>query len=277
MARGIGWFVLTVMLSAACCTSYGFGRNGRDETIMTKLGDDGLIFLQDAGSYFTAPLRFTGEDWLVTAGVVGGIPLLMTVDDEMKDLLGSGNTKSLNGDFWDIPTTYGAVAYANIFSLTMYTSGLLAGQDDLRRTGRLLFESLAYSGVSVMALRIVFGRSRPYDDNSPWDFNWFELDNEVQSFPSGHTTVAFAMSTVLAEEIGGIWARVGFYGLAAMTGYARVRNNQHWFSDVIAGAGLGLLAGFHVVGEERKREKGEENSGLEIRPSFNCLQFVYRF
>ncbi|MDH4068916.1 MAG: phosphatase PAP2 family protein [Ignavibacteria bacterium] len=248
-----------------------------EETLLGTLGEDGGIILSDAAAYFSAPFRFTGGDWLTAAGAAGGTVLLMTVDDEMKGLLGSENTGSLNGDFWDIPTRYGLVGPANILSVVLYSSGLALDSRDVRVTGRLLFESLTLSGISVMAIRYIFGRSRPYDNNSPWDFNWFETANEVQSFPSGHTTVAFAMSTVFAERIGGVWARVGFYGLASMTAYARVRNNQHWVSDVVAGAGLGLLAGFHVVQRERMREQGELSGGLEIYPTLQGLQVVYRF
>ncbi len=249
-----------------------------DKSVWEKLGEDGGIFLQDAGSFFGAPLRFSGTDWLITAGVAGGTVALMSADEEFRDLLGSDNTASLNDDFWDIPTRYGIVSYANIFSLGVYATGLATGSDDWRRTGRLLFESISYSGISVMAFRYVFGRSRPYEGNSEWDFNWFETSNEIQSFPSGHTTVAFALSTVLAEEIGGVWAGIAFYGMASMTAYARVRNNQHWVSDVVAGAGLGLVTGFHVISQERARERGNSSpgTGLSIVPGVGRILFIYR-
>ncbi len=269
-----------VLLAVWLLTCSGISRahaqeESEDQSILEKLGEDGGIFLSDAGSYFGAPLRFTGTDWLIAGGVAGGTVALMAVDEDIKELLGSTNQESLNGDFWDVPTKYGVVAYANIFSLGVYTGGLLTGCDDLRRTGRLLFESITYSGISVMAVRYIFGRSRPYNTNSPWEFNWFETSNEVQSFPSGHTTVAFALSTVLAEEIGGVWAGLAFYGMASMTAYARVRNNQHWFSDVVVGAGLGLVTGFHVVRQERMREQSAPEVGLSIIPGLNGIQLIY--
>jgi hypothetical protein len=269
----IAWTILHCQLAQPLAVAQV--TNG-EQSILEKLGEDGMLFLEDAGSYFTAPLRFSGSDWFLTAGVAGGTMGLMAIDEDMKELLGSENQQTLNDDFWDIPTSYGIVAYANAFSLVLYTGGLASGSDDLRRTGRLLFESLSYSGITVMALRYTFGRSRPYPGNSPWDFNWFETSNEIQSFPSGHTTVAFAMSTVLAEEIGGIWARIAFYGMATMTGYARVRNNQHWFSDVVAGAGLGLLSGFHVINREREREGLADQARLTVVPLVNGIGLVYR-
>ncbi len=65
----------------------------------------------------------------------------------------------------------------------------------------------------------------------------------AESFPSGHTSNAFANASVLYEEFkdsSPILAYSG-YGFAATTGALRLMNNKHWISDVLAGAGLGIL------------------------------------
>jgi membrane-associated phospholipid phosphatase len=240
------------------------------------MGEDARIFLDDGISYFISPLRFTGQDWPITAGVAGGAALLIPSDPSAREFVGSDNHKSINGDFWDIPTEYGVVQYANAFALGLYAGGLVTGCDDIRTTGRLVFESISYSGITVIALRsLLFGRSRPYGENRPWQFNWFEWSNEKQSFPSGHTTVAFAMSTVLAERIDRLWARIGFYGMASLTGIARMRNNQHWLTDVLVGAGIGVLTGFHVMDREHRREETDGMGRLEIFPAPGGLAIVY--
>jgi membrane-associated phospholipid phosphatase len=155
---------------------------------------------------------------------------------------------------------------------------LLIRNDDIRITGRLLFESLSFSGLAVISMRYIAARSRPPSGDGAWKFNGFRWANEIQSFPSGHTTVAFAFSTVLAERIDNIWARIGFYGMASLTAYARVLNNKHWVSDVIIGAGLGLAGGLHVV--RREKERASQPSGgtrrLQIHPSIGGIRFVYR-
>jgi membrane-associated phospholipid phosphatase len=264
------FLLLTSLMTARACAQ----KPGEDPSILDKLGADARIFLEDGGSYFTAPLRFSAYDWFLFGGLAAANTALITVDQEGRELLGTGTTRSLNDDFWDIPTRYGVVTYANILSLGIYTGGLLSGCDDVRTTGRLLFESISYSGISVMALRFAFGRARPYNGDSEWDFRWFEGSNEIQSFPSGHTTVAFALSTVLAEQFGGVWARIGFYGMASMTAYARVRNNQHWVSDVVSGGILGLLTGLYVVDRERERPSNE--TGLLVTPTPGGIRIVYR-
>lgn len=240
-------------------------RAGEHHSLGGMLAADAELFLGDAISFFAAPRSFGSNEWSLAAAASGTVITLMVADQELQSRIGRDTERNLNNDFWDIPTRYGIVQYANLFSFGTYAIGLFTGSDAIRTTGRLLFESLSISGVSVMALRFLFGRSRPYGENNAWDYNWFEWSNEIQSFPSGHTTVAFALSTVLAEQLGGVLPRVGLYGLATLTGFARVYNNQHWVSDAVAGGLLGFVAGLHVVGRERERRNGSADSAnLEL-------------
>ena len=234
-----------------------------------KLSGDADLFFSDAIAFFAAPADFGSREWSLAAATGGTIITLMVADREFQRWVGRDTEKSLNDDFWDFPTSYGIVQYANLFSLGTYATGLLVDSDELRTTGRLLFESLSLSGASVITLRYLFGRSRPYGETRSWDFNWFEWSNKIQAFPSGHTTVAFAVSTVLAERIGGLWARIGLYGIAGLTGFARIYNNQHWLSDVVAGGLLGFVAGLHVVQREDQRRSGSVGQSSNIELSFN--------
>jgi membrane-associated phospholipid phosphatase len=64
------------------------------------------------------------------------------------------------------------------------------------------------------------------------------------SFPSGHTTSAFTGAECLNQEYGGtsfLYSVFG-YGTAATTGYLRMMNNRHWLSDVLVGAGIGMIS-----------------------------------
>lgn len=61
------------------------------------------------------------------------------------------------------------------------------------------------------------------------------------SFPSGHTTTAFAGAELVRSEYG--WGiGMGAYALAATVGFMRLYNGRHWFNDVLAGAGFGILS-----------------------------------
>lgn len=64
------------------------------------------------------------------------------------------------------------------------------------------------------------------------------------SFPSGHTTDAFVAAEFMWQEYKDVspWYGVAGYAVAATTGYLRMYNNKHWLSDVVAGAGVGILS-----------------------------------
>lgn len=65
------------------------------------------------------------------------------------------------------------------------------------------------------------------------------------SFPSGHTTMAFASATLLNLEYAERypWLPAVSYGAASLAGLGRLLNNRHWVGDVVTGAGLGILCG----------------------------------
>jgi membrane-associated phospholipid phosphatase len=70
-------------------------------------------------------------------------------------------------------------------------------------------------------------------------------NSSANSFPSGHTATAFVAATILHKEYGltrSPWFSVAGYACATATGVMRVFNNRHWVSDVVAGAGVGILS-----------------------------------
>ena len=69
-------------------------------------------------------------------------------------------------------------------------------------------------------------------------------DGTDRSFPSGHTTFAFVGASLLSKEYGqkSVWVSVAGYGVATSVGLLRMANNRHWLSDVLVGAGTGILA-----------------------------------
>ena len=87
------------------------------------------------------------------------------------------------------------------------------------------------------------------------DFTGPGLKDGYVSFPSGHTSAAFAVGTVLAKRYPKYkWA---FYGLATLVGIARMQKSAHFPSDVLVGAGLGIYAANHAIqaGADQPRER----------------------
>ncbi len=258
-----------------CFLITGFLSAQDNKSVAEKFYDDVAIFIDDGATFFGAPLHFTTQDWIYTAGLASTTYLAMYADEEVKKRIGRSTVKTLNGDFWDGPTYYGYIQYSNALAITGYTVGLLTGYDELRNVSRVLFESLSYSGLLVMSVRILAGRERPYSDKGPWKFTGITMDNEVQSFPSGHCTVAFAISTSIAEYYDNNWLRAGFYSMALLTAYSRVLNNQHWFSDVLIGSAIGIAGGLHVNYKEKLRsdEGFLKNLSVSILPGLINLRY----
>ena len=67
----------------------------------------------------------------------------------------------------------------------------------------------------------------------------------ANSWPSGHTATSFVGATILHKEYGltrSPWYSVAGYSVATATGVMRILNNRHWISDVLSGAGIGILS-----------------------------------
>jgi len=97
------------------------------------------------------------------------------------------------------------------------------------QTKYLLIANLI-SSTLTHSLKIIIHKERPYGG--------------AHSFPSGHTTLAFTNACVLYNEFyntAPIFAYSG-YAFAATTGSFRMINNAHWMSDVLIGAGIGILS-----------------------------------
>jgi len=104
--------------------------------------------------------------------------------------------------------------------------------------------SILASGIVTPLVKELAGRSRPRQSESGTDFHPF---SGHASFPSGHTTQAFAVASVIATEYRRPWIDLAAYGSAAMVGYARTLHDRHYLSDVVAGAAIGTLVGRSVV------------------------------
>lgn len=95
----------------------------------------------------------------------------------------------------------------------------------------LLGLSAAYAGISSLSIKHVSHRLRPNG-------------SDYLSFPSGHTTIAFMGAEFLAQEYSEkspVYTVIG-YTFAVTTGVFRMYNRDHWLSDVVAGAGFGIIS-----------------------------------
>ena len=144
-----------------------------------------------------------------------------------------------------------------LIGVTMYGAGMLSHDKKLAEVGLHGTEALAVGALVADGLKFTFGRARPFVDSVPNPDNWQLFrgtkGGNYQSFPSGHTTAAFAAAAAVSAETsrwypGLTYALIGpvMYGGATLVGLSRMYNNRHWASDVIVGAAIGTFAGTKV-------------------------------
>jgi len=124
---------------------------------------------------------------------------------------------------------------------TLAVVGLLTGRKQLSDIAFNATEALVMATVATHGLKLVTGRERPRNDPDLGGDDFAPFSG-ADAFPSGHTAAAFAFATSLGDAVDRPWARVGLYALATGTAWARVAQEAHWVSDVIAGAAIGVAA-----------------------------------
>lgn len=98
--------------------------------------------------------------------------------------------------------------------------------------------------------------------------------SDFKSFPSGHTTQAFVGATFMHKELGQIspWYSIGAYTVATGMGVLRVLNNKHWLSDVLVGAGVGILStnvAYLIFPDKKDRVQKDQTSHILIMPVYD--------
>lgn len=130
-----------------------------------------------------------------------------------------------------------------IYAGTMY--GIYLYNEDMNYKEKTLHmvKSTVYSGLVANVLKKTIREPRPNQSNSR------------ESFPSGHTTTAFAFASVIGTEHEWYWG-VAAYSMASLVAYSRINDNAHRLHDVVGGAVLGLSYGLsiHYLYKDEKSE-----------------------
>lgn len=236
----------------------------------TKLTPSSYFILigSDLKQAFTKPFHMHKKDWVNAGGFVLLEFGLSFADKSIQSNALQFRTSSKTvrdissyvtrfGGLYEVYTLVGLGGYGFIFKKTkLVTTTFLATQAYI--TGE------AVQGVAKM----LTGRQRPDyyisaasspdpSFHGPFsgsrDMNGNRLNS---SFPSGHTTVAFAAATVFAMEYKDKpLIPILSYTAATLIGISRITENRHWFSDVVAGAVLGFFTGRQVVNNYHRYAK----------------------
>jgi membrane-associated phospholipid phosphatase len=143
-------------------------------------------------------------------------------------------------------TVYGLGATAGGILVT----GLIAHDEHATETGIRSAEATADSVILYTALKAILARQRPY--TAAGDGKFFSGNWTSGSFPSGHSTLAWTLATVVAHEYPNWPVRLLMYGAATAVSTTRVTGGVHFPSDVFSGAVIGFGVGTFVSHKDRQ-------------------------
>ncbi len=257
----------------------------------------------DAGTYFTLlgsdfkqqvakPFHTKGKDWLKVGGfalLTGAVSLTDKTVNEYAVNLHKNNPGLASASKY--VTRFGG-AYELYAIAGFYVYGLIFKTQKEKTTTALATQAYVTAVTIAFGAKYLAGEQRPYYTDPLTNrrgpifhgpFYAFKkgLDGkklsteDFSSFPSGHTTAAFAAATVYAMEYRDKpLIPILSYTAATLIGLSRLTENKHWPIDVLAGGMLGYLSGRQVVNNFHRYSKIKQ-AGKAIRQpvSFNLQYF----
>lgn len=176
--------------------------------------------------------------WDTRAGLVSLAAVLATgaFDEPLQDRIASAGGEPAQ-KLADLVRPLGTPLVWAPALLLVAGAGHVSGRREWVGASARIAVSATIPAVATQFLKFSVGRSRPEDSpEDPYNFDPFTRD---ASFPSGHTTLAFAVATAISRETGSRWVPWVGYPLAALVGWSRVHDDEHWMSDVVGGAAVG--------------------------------------
>ena len=244
------------------------GQAGTDQFTETKLGLSLLKNIAlDQKAIWTSPvhLRLADADWIIP---FAGITAISLASDThvAQGLTRSSSFVSKSSSF----SNYGVGALGAI-SGGMFLLGKIKHDDHAQEAGLLSGEAALDAVGVTTVLQYAFGRQRPLDGTGQGYF-W----HGGTSFPSDHSTAAWAVASVMAHEYPGTLSKLFFYGLASAVSISRVTGKDHFPTDVLVGGAIGYFTGQHVYRAHHDPDLGgsswetfaesrDENGGRNVK------------
>jgi len=204
-------------------------------------------FAKESFLFVRQPLRWKAKDWLHVGEIAAGTALLTLADQPLRDTT-QGAQKYYHSFWIEGGRIYGEAysigGVAAIFGLV----GLIANDTSASKMSIELVQAGLYSELVTVLLKMSVGRARPYMDRGAGTFKPFVgINTGYNSYPSGHSTSAFALSTVMSRHADPLALKIAAYIPAGFTLFSRIYQDKHWVSDELLGAAFGFFVGNWVV------------------------------
>ena len=220
--------------------------------------DASVAGLSDASSATTSSALFTRQDAALAGGFAALTVAMFPLDHYFATRLNDPQSRA-NKFLNRAATGFELIATPGSFVIggSLYAYGRLAKRPSIAELGWHGTEAILIASTTTTVLKGLLGRARPYAtaDTNPRDFQLGKgfSSRHRQSFPSGHSTTAFAAAAAVTTEVNRNWPRATWvmapvmFGGATMVGLSRMYHDQHWASDVVLGAAVGTFAGLKIV------------------------------
>jgi len=246
-----------------------------------------ILLGSDLKQEFTAPFHFSLKDWRTVGAValVGGTLFLIDEPTQRYALRVRDSSATIR-NVSKYVTRFGGPYEAYILAgLGAY--GFIFNNEKIKTTTLLATQAYITGAAMESFLKLLSGRQRPYyynpreieaepKFNGPLSSGKDIYGHKINSsFPSGHTTVAFAVATVFAMEYKDRpLIPLISYSAATLIGLSRITENKHWITDVFFGGVLGYFTGRLVVNNYHRYAKLKAPNQKKNSISFN-LQYQY--
>jgi hypothetical protein len=197
----------------------------------------------DTGAVVSAPERWDQDDWMYAGFAAAGIGAAASLDGTIKDRVQANRTAGEDNFFKQYQNLGSTWSFGIIGAFEVW--GEVAGDTTAKNTAMdALAASIIGPGLIGTSVKYAVGRERPSTTARTFKFRPFSGN---QAFPSGHAAQAFAVATAIAESYPTWWVQTLCYGGAGLVGYARIEQDAHYTSDVVAGSLLGWAVARAVV------------------------------
>ena len=204
------------------------------ELIKNKKGRDRSIFM---------PIEFSDSEKSLMLRTLGVVGVMMAFDQPMMDFVQDNKNDTLT-TITDFTNNYGEAAGLVPLVGASMAIGLVFKNDQFKRAAVRSVGAVLIGQLATQLLKSLSSRARPREGKGPYHFDGVNFGRNNTSFSSGHSAGAWSVMTVFATEFKDTKiVPIAAYSLAALTSFARVYKNAHWFSDVTLGALIGWVSG----------------------------------
>lgn len=245
------------------------------DSVLAQNKYDLKTFTNDFEKITKQPANWEGNDWLKIVGVAGLTYGTMYLDEIIREISINNNNFSHS-----VPSEFGRIWgepwLTSVFMGGFYFHGLATDNTANKKLGFEIAESGLYTGLITLIIKYSFGRERPRNNSNPFIFHPFSFqNNNFLSLNSGHTALAFSLSTVLANNTSNDYLKVLFYSSAFMTALSRIYQNHHWLSDVILGGIIGYSVANFVTGLQISKSINYNKSNVLPQTSIPLFNFKF--